>query len=128
MRTYFGTRIKASLFAWRRMIGILFLTAQFCGIVLARFYPLAWPQWAPNDTLIEYVLSAESPVYGRLSAEQVKLRYGLPAEGFLEQPLIFLTTTITQREIAAKGRDRVDVRLTYSLNGRRPAEWMWASR
>ena len=108
----------------RVMIAVTFLVAQLFSIVYAQFGPSRYFCWAPNDYMVSYDISVE--IAGRkLSPDDVKLRYRLPATGVYQNIASHLIDNLRQYETTYGRNDHAKVLLSYSTNGTQQKEWVW---
>lgn len=108
--------------AFRWSIGIALLLFQLGAIVYARFVPSRYFCWAPFDMQTNYQLRVS--VNGReLSAPEIARRYKRGQKGTDNRSYHHLIDIIEQTEERYHPHDRVDVTMTYSINGKAPEEW-----
>lgn len=106
----------------RWTIGLALLALQLGAIVYARFVPSRYFCWAPFDMQTDYRLAVV--VNGqRLDAKQIQQRYRRPARGTDNRSTQHLIDIIEGVEERYHPEDRVQVTMTYRVNGQEEQVW-----
>jgi hypothetical protein len=106
-------------------IGIVVLALQVGLVAYEHLGPTRYFAWAPNDYVVQYQLTATVDGH-RLSAAGVRGRYHLAPHGVWYFPAQHLVDDVQQYERTYGSRDRVQVTLTYRLNGHARQTWRWS--
>jgi hypothetical protein len=110
----------------RRALGITILLLQVGAIVYARFSPSRYFCWAPHDSQADYritVIADGAP----LTDEQVERRYRIAPSGVEARSIYAVTSLVEQYETTIGKGERVDVTVTYRINGREPQQWRFSA-
>lgn len=108
----------------RNLIGIVFLSLQLGMVLYARFVPMRYFCWAPNDYMVEYTL--EVTIDGRtLPPLESRQRYRLSDQGVYENTVTHLIGIVRQYEQTYGRRDHAQVVIRYRVNGRQEKAWRW---
>jgi hypothetical protein len=106
-------------------IGTAVLAVQVGLVAYEHLGPTRYFAWAPNDSVVQYRLTATVDGH-RLSAAGVRGRYHLAPHGIWYFPAQHLVDDVQQYERTYGSRDRVRVTLTYRLNGHAQQAWRWS--
>jgi hypothetical protein len=108
------------------LFAISLLGAQLVAIVYARFTPLRYFCWAPNDYVTDYTLTV-TVNQRKLTDREILKRYRLPEPlGIYENPVEHITAEIQQYETTYGRQDNAAVELSSSLNGKGATRrWAW---
>jgi hypothetical protein len=110
--------------ALRWAVGLALLAFQLGAIVHARFVPSRYFCWAPFDMQTDYRL--EVTVNGRtLSPAEVQRRYRRPMSGTDNRSYQHVIDIVEQAERRYHPDDRVEVRMTYRVNGGQERQWRY---
>src|SRR5262245_53492098 len=106
----------------RWTIGLALLGFQLGALVYARFVPSRYFCWAPFDMQTDYRL--EVTVNGKkLSPAEIQKRYRRPAKGTDNRSSRHIMDIVEQTERRCHPYDRVEVLMTYRVNGKQEQQW-----
>ena len=104
--------------------GLALLAFQVGAIVHARFVPERYFCWAPFDQQTDYRL--EATVNGRnLTPGEISQRYRRSARGTDNRSYQHIIDIVQRTEQQYHSDDRVEVVLTYRINGRQEQQWRY---
>ena len=101
-------------------VAVYLLAAQFIGILRGQLVDDRFFAWAPHDQLTRFTVRAQKDGQ-QISAEQIALRYGLPAEDWHHRGNV--QTVIRVAEGRMSPAERWDVQLRFQVNRRAPRDW-----
>jgi hypothetical protein len=105
-------------------LGLALLVFQLGAIFHARFVPERYFCWAPFDQQTDYRL--EATVNGRkLSPAEIGQRYRRPARGTDNRSYQHIIDIVQRTEQQYHPEDRVEVVLSYHINGRQEQQWRY---
>ncbi len=108
----------------RWLIGLSLLAFQVGAIIYARFVPSRYFCWAPYDVQTDYRL--EVVVNGRsLTPQEIVQRYRRPAKGTDNRSTQHVIDIIEQTERRYHPNDRIQVVMTYRVNGKPEQQWLY---
>ena len=112
----------------RTGVGVIFLVVQLGMVLWARLQPSGWPQWAPNDSFIDYQIRVSFPSY-ELTSNEIRSRYDVPASGTIEDWPALVEGIIESRERGLNEQQPHEVTFIYRLNGHEQQQiWKWSNK
>lgn len=111
----------------RSILGILFLLVQCGFILLALFIPEKFFCWAPYDEHTHL----QTEVYIntiKLNNHEVNSRYRYPMNTWEPRAIANVFNIVEQYESTYGKSDSVQVKITYSTNGRPKEQWCYPKR
>jgi hypothetical protein len=106
----------------RWAVGLALLAFQVGAIAYARFVPARYFCWAPFDMQTDYRL--EVTVNGKkLTDKEIQQRYRRPAKGTDNRSSRHVMDIVEQAEQSYHPDDRVEVLMTYRVNGKQEQQW-----
>ena len=106
----------------RWIIGLALLAFQLGAIAYARFVPTRYFCWAPFDMQTDYQLQVTVNGH-KLKPAEIHKRYRRPAKGTDNRSYQHVIDIVAQVEQRYHPDDRVEIIMTYSVNGKPQPPW-----